>query len=207
VAAEAAQVLRMEDITKHYGGVRALENVQFASERGRIHALLGENGAGKSTLIKVLSGVVRPDSGRVLIDGAPVSFASPMAAMDAGVACIFQELSLLPDRTVVNLASTGQIGHFVSYVNTIIGGLRNPRSVGWNVELDRQITSDLTVRAGFQQRNTARDFLLTPETGLDHAILSLSNSARSFYREFQVSGAYKIRRGSLNASYVRSKAY
>lgn len=75
------------------------------------------------------------------------------------------------------------------------------------MELDRQITSDLTVRAGFQQRNTARDFLLTPETGLDRGTLSLSNSARSFYREFQVSGAYKIRRERLNASYVRSKAY
>jgi ribose transport system ATP-binding protein len=97
-----AQVLRMEGITKHYGGVRALENVQFTAARGRIHALLGENGAGKSTLIKILSGVVAPDAGRVVIDGVDQRFANPTAAIDAGVACIFQELSLLPDLTVAD---------------------------------------------------------------------------------------------------------
>ncbi len=95
-------LLRVEGISKHYGGVRALEDVGLACERGRIHALLGENGAGKSTLIKVLSGVVQPDAGRILIEGKPVSFATPNAAMDAGVACIFQELSLLPDLTVAD---------------------------------------------------------------------------------------------------------
>ena len=99
---DAAQVLRMDGITKHYGGVRALEGVQFSAGRGRIHALLGENGAGKSTLIKVLSGVVRPDSGTITIEGRAVSFGSPMAAMEAGVACIFQELSLLPHLTVAD---------------------------------------------------------------------------------------------------------
>jgi ribose transport system ATP-binding protein len=97
-----AQLLRMENVTKHYGGVRALEDVQFSCDRGRIHALLGENGAGKSTLIKILAGVVRPDSGNIYIDGQPVSFASPNAAVAAGVACMFQELSLLPDLTVAD---------------------------------------------------------------------------------------------------------
>jgi hypothetical protein len=85
--------------------------------------------------------------------------------------------------------------------------LRNPRSVGWNVELDREITSALTVRAAFQQRNTSRDFVLTPERTFDHGILSLSNAGSSFYREFQVTGRYRIRRDTFNASYVRSKAY
>ncbi|MEP7241941.1 MAG: ATP-binding cassette domain-containing protein, partial [Devosia sp.] len=104
---DGAQLLRMEGITKHYGGVRALESVQFAADRGRIHALLGENGAGKSTLIKVLAGVIRPDAGRILIEGQPKSFASPDAANAAGVACMFQELSLLPDLTVAdNIAIT-----------------------------------------------------------------------------------------------------
>jgi ribose transport system ATP-binding protein len=95
-------VLQVEGISKHYGGVRALEGVRLACERGRIHALLGENGAGKSTLIKILSGVVQPDAGTILIDGQPVRFPTPNAAMDAGVACIFQELSLLPDLTVAD---------------------------------------------------------------------------------------------------------
>jgi len=92
----------MSGITKHYGGVRALQNVHFEANRGTIHALLGENGAGKSTLIKVLSGVVQPDSGTIELDGQAVEFANPTAANDAGIACIFQELSLLPDLTVAD---------------------------------------------------------------------------------------------------------
>src|SRR5262252_677946 len=76
---------RMHGISKHYGGVRALENVDLTVERGRIHAVLGENGAGKSTLIKIMSGVVRPDSGIMQLEGTAVRFASPSDAMSAGV--------------------------------------------------------------------------------------------------------------------------
>ena len=112
---------------------------------------------------------------------------------------------LLPDRTIESLAPTGEMLSSATYVNTITGGLRNPRSVGWNVELDRQVSSAFLLRGGFQERNTSRDLVLTPETGL--GILSLSNGGRSFYREFQLTGQYKVRRGTLNASYVRSKAY
>jgi ribose transport system ATP-binding protein len=107
MAGDAGPLLRMAGISKHYGGVRALEDVHFECDRGRIHALLGENGAGKSTLIKILAGVVQPDSGQIVLDGQPVSFPTPMAANDAGIACIFQELSLLPDLTVAdNIAIT-----------------------------------------------------------------------------------------------------
>lgn len=95
-------LLRVEGVSKHYGGVRALEEVQFSCRAGSIHALLGENGAGKSTFIKILSGVVQPDRGRIFLGGAPVSFATPGAAADAGISCIFQELSLLPDLTVAD---------------------------------------------------------------------------------------------------------
>ena len=98
----AAPLLRMEGITKHYGGVRALEDVRFECGRGRIHALLGENGAGKSTLIKILAGVVQPDSGSIMLEGQPISFANPAAANASGIACIFQELSLLPDLSVAD---------------------------------------------------------------------------------------------------------
>ncbi|CAB3757129.1 sugar ABC transporter ATP-binding protein [Paraburkholderia humisilvae] len=95
-------LLRVEGVSKQYGGVRALQDVQFACRAGSIHALLGENGAGKSTFIKILSGVVQPDRGRIFLGGAPASFATPGAAADAGISCIFQELSLLPDLTVAD---------------------------------------------------------------------------------------------------------
>jgi ribose transport system ATP-binding protein len=94
--------LVLSQVSKRYGGVRALENVDFSCSRGKIHAVLGENGAGKSTLIKITAGVVQPDSGSISVEGAPRRFASPSAATAAGVVCIFQELSLMPDLSVAD---------------------------------------------------------------------------------------------------------
>ncbi len=111
----------------------------------------------------------------------------------------------LPSRTIAMLSPDGAILSTESFVNAVPGGLRNPRSVGWNVELDRQLTSALVIRTGFQERNTARDFVLDPLANV--GLLSLSNNGRSFYREFQLTGQYKVRRGTLNASYVRSRAF
>ena len=94
--------LALSGISKRYGGVRALEGVDFACERGKIHAVLGENGAGKSTLIKIIAGVVQPDAGSMRLAGHDVSFATPLGANAAGVVCIFQELSLMPDLSVAD---------------------------------------------------------------------------------------------------------
>jgi ribose transport system ATP-binding protein len=106
-ATAAFPLLRLEGISKRYGGVHALEEARLECATGRIHALLGENGAGKSTLIKVISGVVKPDSGVIELENHPVTFRNPAAAMKAGIACIFQELSLIPDLTVAdNIAIT-----------------------------------------------------------------------------------------------------
>src|SRR5260221_4799609 len=79
-----------------------MRDVPVAVEAGRIHAVLGENGAGKSTLIKIMAGVVTPDEGTMLLDDRPVSFVRPAAANAAGIACIFQELSLIPDLSVAD---------------------------------------------------------------------------------------------------------
>jgi len=92
----------MQGVSKRFGGVRALQRAELVIEAGRIHAVLGENGAGKSTLIKIMAGVVAPDEGRMLLDGEPVSFDSPAAANAVGIACIFQELSLIPDLSVAD---------------------------------------------------------------------------------------------------------
>jgi ribose transport system ATP-binding protein len=92
--------LRLEGVTKRYGGVTALANVDFACSLGTIHAVVGENGAGKSSLMKIIAGVIRPDEGRVHLDESLVHFVSPAEAARYGIACIFQELSLLPDLSV-----------------------------------------------------------------------------------------------------------
>jgi ribose transport system ATP-binding protein len=92
--------LKLEGVTKRYGGVTALANVDFACSLGTIHAVVGENGAGKSSLMKIIAGVIRPDEGRIYLDESLVHFVSPADATRHGIACIFQELSLLPDLSV-----------------------------------------------------------------------------------------------------------
>ncbi|MBL8790108.1 MAG: sugar ABC transporter ATP-binding protein [Rhizobiales bacterium] len=100
--AEIAPILTMKGITKRYGGVVALRDADLEIMPGRIHAVLGENGAGKSTLIKIMSGAVAPDEGQMTLAGSNVSFTSPAAANAAGIVCVFQELSLIPDLSVAD---------------------------------------------------------------------------------------------------------
>ncbi len=109
-AVNPAPFLRLRGIAKRYGGVTALDGVDFSCAAGTIHAILGENGAGKSTLIKIISGVVQPDAGDILLGDAPVRFAHPVEANDAGIVCIFQELSLLPTLSVEENIAIGQAG-------------------------------------------------------------------------------------------------
>ena len=105
--------LRLQGITKRYGGVTALANVDFACSLGTIHAVVGENGAGKSSLMKIIAGVVRSDEGQLYLEDQPVQFASPAEAARLGIACIFQELSLLPDLSVSdNISIAGPPKHF-----------------------------------------------------------------------------------------------
>jgi ribose transport system ATP-binding protein len=99
---DTTHLLSLSGVSKRYGGVRALSNVDFACRRGSIHAVLGENGAGKSTLIKIVAGVVQPDEGTMQLEGRTVAFPTPQAANDAGIVCIFQELSLMPDLSVAD---------------------------------------------------------------------------------------------------------
>jgi hypothetical protein len=111
-----------------------------------------------------------------------------------------------PDRTIVTFDPAGGVTSSVPYSNAITGGLKNPRSGTWNVEVDRQVLENLLVRVAYQQRNTVDDLVINPETKSLDSLLSLASSGRDFYREFQITGRYQIHRQTLNASYVRSKA-
>ncbi|WP_370284732.1 MULTISPECIES: sugar ABC transporter ATP-binding protein [Rhodobacterales] len=93
-------VIEMKGITKTFPGVKALSDVSFDVRAGEVQALVGENGAGKSTLIKILSGVYHADAGEVRLGGTPVHFVHPVESLRAGIAVIYQEFSLLPERTV-----------------------------------------------------------------------------------------------------------
>jgi rhamnose transport system ATP-binding protein len=101
-------VVAVEAISKSFAGLKVLSNVSFDLHAGEVHALLGENGAGKSTLIKTLAGLHRPDEGRILINGQPVSFNTPRDAHHAGIATVHQELLLFPELTVAENVFLGQ---------------------------------------------------------------------------------------------------
>src|SRR5919202_5947205 len=90
----------MEGINKAFPGVVALQDASLRVGRGEVHALVGENGAGKSTMIKILTGAYRRDSGQIIFDGRPVDFQSPQQAQANGVSTIYQEVNLVPFRSV-----------------------------------------------------------------------------------------------------------
>jgi ribose transport system ATP-binding protein len=92
--------LVMEGIDKHFPGVHALKEVNLRIEPGQVMGIVGENGAGKSTLIKVLAGAYLPEAGRIIVNGEPLEASNPADALVAGIAVIYQELSLVPEMSV-----------------------------------------------------------------------------------------------------------
>jgi outer membrane receptor for ferrienterochelin and colicin len=113
----------------------------------------------------------------------------------------------LPNRTVSVLSHDGQVAGSVFYQNKINSELESPRSTSWSLELDRQILAGLLLRVAYEQRNTTRDFVVSPTSSGTTGIIDLSSSGSDSYREFQVAARYKVGRHLLNASYVRSRAF
>ncbi|MFT3850238.1 MAG: sugar ABC transporter ATP-binding protein [Propionivibrio sp.] len=102
-------ILQIRDVRKRFQATCALDGVSLDIRAGEVHALLGENGAGKLTLLKILAGAQRPDGGEILLDGVPVRFDSPNAALEQGIATIYQEFSLFPNLTVAENIAVGRL--------------------------------------------------------------------------------------------------
>lgn len=107
-------VLEVESLDKSFPGVQAVRDVSFSLRSGELLAVLGENGAGKSTLMQLISGAQQPDRGTILVDGVEVAFSSPVDAIRAGIAMVFQELSLAPNLSVAEnvFANRQPVGNF-----------------------------------------------------------------------------------------------
>lgn len=105
---EAAPALELKSLTKRFPGVLALDDASLTVSRGEIHAVIGQNGAGKSTMINLISGMIAPDAGEIRLSGHPVAMDSTRAAMAAGVATVYQELSLLPNLTIAENIALGR---------------------------------------------------------------------------------------------------
>jgi len=105
-------MLEIANLSKHYGETIALDDASIAFSAGTVHTIMGENGSGKSTLVKLLSGVVAPDRGRILIDGAPFAGRNPAAFQARGFATVYQEVLIAPDRSVTDNILLGYDGPF-----------------------------------------------------------------------------------------------
>ena len=147
-------LLETRGITKSFGVVRALRDVSFTLRAGEVHGLMGENGAGKSTLIKVLTGLNRPDGGTMLLEGRPVSFASPRDAQAAGVAAVYQEINLIPERSVAD--------------NLFLG--REPRRLGLLVDRRRMIAEAAALLQRYGLEIDPRRTLRTLGLGLQQLV-------------------------------------
>ncbi|MCI8558028.1 MAG: sugar ABC transporter ATP-binding protein [Lachnospiraceae bacterium] len=115
---ESKVILKAEHITKQFPGVKALSDVSLEVREHEVLALLGENGAGKSTLIKILAGVQPPNSGDIYVDGEKVRFPTPVAAQNAGIAVVYQELANVSELTVAEnlfIKGYGQKNHTLNW--------------------------------------------------------------------------------------------
>src|ERR1700722_1597881 len=114
-SASSPPALRIAGISKSYGVSRALVDVSFDILRGRVHALLGENGAGKSTLVKIITGIVEPDSGQIFVGANSVHFRTPIEARIAGIAAVYQDPKLFAHLDVAENIFMG------AYPTTVLG--------------------------------------------------------------------------------------
>ena len=113
----ATPILEARDVSKSFFGVEVLHGVSLHLQPGSVHGLVGENGAGKSTLMKIFAGVHQRDAGTVLFDGEEVDFGHPIKAMQAGLATVFQEFTLLPERTVAENVFLGREPRKAAFVD------------------------------------------------------------------------------------------
>ena len=127
-------LIEMQQITKEYRGVPALQNVNFNVMPGEIHALLGENGAGKSTLTKIIAGVTAQSSGTMLVDGRETSFRTPSEALANGVAMVFQETSLVPSMSVAQNLYLGNEKFYNRLRGLTIAAQQFLQSLNFNVD-------------------------------------------------------------------------
>jgi ABC-type sugar transport system ATPase subunit len=144
-----------QDVTKQFGATRALDGVSFDVIAGEIHALVGENGAGKSTLVRILGGVHRPDLGTVEVDGRPCRFASPHAAIAAGIVTIPQELRLVPSLSVAENMALGDppVRRLFGAIPIVDRVRMRAEARAQLAELDVAIDPDLGLaRLGFAER-------------------------------------------------------
>jgi len=182
-------VLEMRKVSKNYGAIEALKNVDLECYPHSIHAIVGENGAGKSTLMKIIAGVAQPNSGEIILNGASVRFFSPIDAIRASIVSVFQELSIIPDLTVAEnisiVAHRPKGRHFLSLkqqclrAEEIFARMKcediDPRELCSNLSLSRlqlvEIAKALSIKPSILILDEATSALVAADTEKVFALL------------------------------------
>ncbi|RSK58155.1 sugar ABC transporter ATP-binding protein [Bacillus canaveralius] len=141
-------ILQMDNVTKEFPGVKALDSVQLHVERGTVHALMGENGAGKSTLMKILIGIYTPDQGVIKFDGEELHLTNVKNALDKGISMIHQELSPVPQMTVAE-------NIFLGREPSIAGWVKQMKLVENTKKLFERLEIDINPRAKMEELSIA----------------------------------------------------
>jgi simple sugar transport system ATP-binding protein len=173
-------LLKLDNISKDFGGVRALRAVQFDVMPGEVLCLAGENGCGKSTLIKIINGVYQPEAGAaMLMDGASIAGLDPAKARDLGIQVIWQDLALFPEMTVAeNIAFEQNLGarpRFVDYGRMKLAARRILERLGVTLDLGRSVRSlsiaqrQIVAIARALVRDARLVFMDEPTASLSHA--------------------------------------
>ncbi len=143
----ADPIVHMENITKHFGPVIALNGVSFDVKAGECHCLLGDNGAGKSTFIKTMSGVHKPTSGEIMFEGRKMNFASPRDAMEAGIATVYQDLAMIPLMSVTRnfwMGREPKKGFFIDFDKANSTTMSEMKKMGINLRSPDQAVGTLS---------------------------------------------------------------
>ncbi|MFH1924444.1 MAG: sugar ABC transporter ATP-binding protein, partial [Planctomycetota bacterium] len=187
--------LRLSGVSKHFGGVRALDRVDFELHPGRIHGLVGENGAGKSTLINLSTGIHQPDSGEILVDGRRVAITSPVVAARHGIVAVHQEADLFSELSLaenmllgegLRLGAVGLIDWPATFRQaneelTLLDERLDVRAPAGSLSVGRRVMAEVAAAVG---RRPAVLFLDEPT-----ASLTAAESRRLFERLFDLKEA------------------
>lgn len=145
-------ILELNNIYKNFGSVKALSNVNFQLKKGEVHALMGENGAGKSTFIKIITGVFRPDGGKIFLNGTEISPANTLESQKMGIAAIYQHPTAFPDLTVTENIFMGKeiLTKFGTYNRREMNRLANEYIAPFSDDID--VTQPMSSLSTAQQQ-------------------------------------------------------
>ena len=154
----AEAVLETRGVIKHFGHVRALDGADFTVFPGEVVALIGDNGAGKSTLVNVLSGVIRPEGGSVLVDGRPVQLTSPADARQHGIETVYQDLALAPDLDAAANLHLGREIYLIPFLRVLNRAAMRRSAVAAFAELGVElpdVSAPVATLSGGQRQSVA----------------------------------------------------